>query len=69
MFALTIGQISHLSDMMIPDHTAKARQVRIIHQDDSAVISTPNQLTLFRPKIFFTEYAIGHGKNVNENGT
>jgi hypothetical protein len=55
--------------MMIPDHTAKARQVRIIHQDDSAVISTPNQLTLFRPKIFFTEYAIGHGKNVNENGT
>jgi hypothetical protein len=54
--------------MAIPDHTAKARKIRIIYQDDPAIISTPYQLTLFRFKLFFTEYAISHGKNVNENG-
>jgi hypothetical protein len=54
--------------MTAPNHTAKARQIRIIHQDDSAVISTPNQLTLFRFELIFTEYAISHGNNVNENG-
>jgi hypothetical protein len=68
MFALTMGQICHFSDMEIPNHTTKARQIRIIYQDDSAIISTPNQLTLLRLKLFFTEYAVSHGKNVNENG-
>jgi hypothetical protein len=54
--------------MLIPDHTAKARKVRIIYEYDSAVITTPNQLTLFRLELFFTKYAISHGINVNENG-
>jgi hypothetical protein len=68
MFALSIGQICHFGNMMIPNHTTKARQIRIIDQNDSAIIPTPNQLALFRLKLFFTEYAISHGKNVNENG-
>jgi hypothetical protein len=55
--------------MVIPDYPTKTRQIRIVYQDDSAVISTPDQLTLFRLEFFFTEYAISHGKNVNENGT
>jgi hypothetical protein len=68
MLALTMRQISNFSNMAIPDHTAKTRQGRIIYQNDPAVISTPNQLTLFSPQFFFTEYAISHEKNVIENG-
>jgi hypothetical protein len=53
----------------IPDHPAKTRQVRVIDKGDSTVIPAPYELTLFRLEIIFTEYAISHEKNVNENGT
>jgi hypothetical protein len=69
MLTLTMGKIGHFDDMVIPDYTAKTWQVWIVHKDDAAVISSPNQLTLFRLELFFTEYAISHGMNVNENGT
>jgi hypothetical protein len=55
--------------MAIPDYTAKTRKIWIVHEDYAAVISPPNQLTLFGIELFFTEYAISHGMNVNENGT
>jgi hypothetical protein len=69
MITLSMGKISHLGHMVIPDHPAESRQVRITHKDDSTVIPTPYELALFRLEIIFTEYAIGHVKNVNENGT
>jgi hypothetical protein len=69
MIALSIGEIGHLSHMMIPDHSTESRKIRIVHKDDAAVISTPYKLAFFRLEIIFTEYAIGHVKNVNENGT
>jgi hypothetical protein len=55
--------------MAIPDNAAKAREVRIIYEDDAAVISAPNQLAFFRLEFVFTKYTIRHVKNVNENGT
>jgi hypothetical protein len=54
--------------MSIPYHPTKTRQIRIIHENDSAVITAPNDLPLFGLEFVFTEYAISHGKNVNENG-
>jgi hypothetical protein len=68
MLSLTITQISHFGDMAVPDYAAKTWQVWIIHEDDTTVIPTPNQLSLFGFEPFFTEYAISHGMNVNENG-
>jgi hypothetical protein len=55
--------------MVIPDHPTESRQIRIVDQDNATVISAPYELTLFGLEIVFTEYAISHGKNVNENGT
>jgi mono/diheme cytochrome c family protein len=54
--------------MSIPDHPAKTWQIRIIYEDDTTVITTPNQLALFGLEIIFTKCAICHGKNVYENG-
>jgi hypothetical protein len=54
--------------MPIPDHAAKTWQIWFVHEDDTALIATPNQLTLFGLNLLFTEYAISHGKNVYENG-
>jgi hypothetical protein len=54
--------------MVIPNDPTKTRQLRIIHEDDTTVISAPNKLPLFGLKFVFTEYAISHGKNVNDNG-
>jgi hypothetical protein len=54
--------------MVIPNYSAKTRKIGVIHENDSAVISTPNQLTLFRVELFFTKYTVSHWKNVNENG-
>jgi hypothetical protein len=34
--------LGHLGDMPIPDHTAKTGQIWVIHQDDAAIIATPN---------------------------
>ncbi|BDT74815.1 hypothetical protein PKF022_04800 [Polynucleobacter sp. KF022] len=68
MVALTIAKISHLGHMAIPDYSTKTRQIGIINHDDSTVISAPNDLPLFGLEFVFTEYAISHGKNVNENG-
>jgi hypothetical protein len=69
MLALTIGKVRHLSYVTIPYHPTKSRQIGIIHQNDSTVISAPNELPLFGLEFVFTEYAISHLKNVNENGT
>jgi hypothetical protein len=69
MFALAIAQISHFCDMAIPYNTTKARKIGIIHQDDTAVIATPNKLPLFGLEMVFTKYTVSHVKNVNENGT
>jgi hypothetical protein len=69
MFALTIGQISHLCYVTIPDHPTKTRQIGIVHKNDTTIIPAPNQLPLFRLELVFTKYAISHGKNVYENGT
>jgi hypothetical protein len=69
MITLSMSEIGHLSHMAIPDHPAESRQVRVIYKDDSTVIPTPYELALIRLEIIFTEYAISHGKNVNENGT
>ncbi|BDT78568.1 hypothetical protein PKF032_04560 [Polynucleobacter yangtzensis] len=68
MIALSITEISHLCYMSIPYHPTKTRQIRIIHENDSTVITAPNKLPLFGLEFVFTEYAISHGKNVNENG-
>jgi hypothetical protein len=54
--------------MSVPNHPAKPRQVWITYEDDTTVVTTPNQLAFFRLQIIFTECAIYHGKNVNENG-
>jgi hypothetical protein len=54
--------------MTIPDHPTKTRQFGIVHKNDTTVITAPNQLPLFRFEFVFTKYAIGHGKNVYENG-
>jgi hypothetical protein len=63
-----MGEISHLSNMMAPDHAAKSGKFWIIHEDDAAIIAAPDKLPLFGLEFVFTEYAISHGKNVNENG-
>jgi hypothetical protein len=55
--------------MVIPDYPAESRQIRIVDQDNATVISAPYELTPFGLKFVFTEYAISHRKNVNENGT
>jgi hypothetical protein len=54
--------------MIIPDHSTKTRQVRIIHEDNATVISAPNEFALFWLECVCTQYAIRHGKNVYENG-
>jgi hypothetical protein len=51
-----------------PDHAAKARKIRIVYENNAAIIATPNQLPLFGLELFFTKYTISHGMNVNENG-
>jgi len=61
-------EIGHLSYMTIPNDSTETRQIGIIYQNDSTVISAPNDLPLFGLEFVFTEYAISHGKNVNENG-
>jgi hypothetical protein len=63
-----MAKIGHLGYMTIPDHPTETRQLRIVHEDDTTVITAPNQLPLFGLEFVFTEYAISHGKNVNENG-
>jgi hypothetical protein len=68
VIALTIGEIRHLGNMMIPDDSAKSRQIGVIDQQDATVIPTPNELSLFGLEIILTKYAIRHTKNVNENG-
>jgi hypothetical protein len=68
VIALSITEISHLGHMAIPDYSTETRQIGIIHHDDSTVITAPNKLPLFGLEFVFTEYAISHEKNVNENG-
>jgi hypothetical protein len=68
VFALAISQISHFTDVAIPNDSAKTRQLRIIDENDTTIITAPNERPLFGLEIFFTKYAISHGKNVNENG-
>jgi hypothetical protein len=65
---LTISKVCHLGYMAVPDYPTKTRKIGVIYQNDSTVIATPNQLTLFGLELICTKYAIGHGKNVNENG-
>jgi len=69
MLALTMGKVRHLSYVTIPYHPTKTREVWVVDENDSTVISAPNKLTLFRLEFVFTKYAIDQEKNVNENGT
>jgi hypothetical protein len=55
--------------MAIPNHSAESWQIWIVYEDDTAVIATPYELTLFGFEIVFTEHTISHEENVNENGT
>jgi hypothetical protein len=68
VLAFTISEVRHFSGMAIPEHSTKARKIRLVHQDDATVIAAPHQFTLLGLDIVFTEYAMCHGKNVNENG-
>jgi hypothetical protein len=54
--------------MPIPNHSTESRKIRVINQNDAAVIATPDEFTLLGLKSVSAKYAICHGKNVNENG-
>jgi hypothetical protein len=69
MISLSMTEIGHFGYVSIPNHSTETRQIRVVYQDDSTVISAPDELAFIRLEFVFTHYAIGHGKNVNENGT
>jgi hypothetical protein len=46
--------------MAIPNYPAKTWKIGVIHENNPAVISTPNQLTLFSVELFFAKYAVSH---------